>query len=280
MIGAGDGSWQMRGLQLGGALGARVTSQPTEADWDWASVIVLVKKAAVTFGPRAARSGRPVIWDALDFWRQPQENAWTEDQALAGLQDRIRQCRPTLVIGATDAQAQAAQGRCVPHHARVGLTAQPVRDRVAQVCYEGSERYLGAWRAPLERACADRGWRLVINPPNLAEADLIVAFRGGEWDGWMPRQWKSGVKIANALAAQRPLLTQPGAAASEYGVIGSVCDRIEDLESQLDYWTQLPMRQWAASACAARWAETTLGMAAARYREALASVLSPREAVA
>ena len=33
MVGCDKGAWQMRGRQLGGALGARVTSKPTQADW-------------------------------------------------------------------------------------------------------------------------------------------------------------------------------------------------------------------------------------------------------
>ena len=42
MVGAGGGSWQMRGEQLGAAIGARVRLSPTTDDFTWADVVVLV----------------------------------------------------------------------------------------------------------------------------------------------------------------------------------------------------------------------------------------------
>ena len=35
-----------------------------------------------------------------------------------------------------------------------------------------------------------------------------MAFRDGPWDGWMCREWKSGVKLVNAICAGRPIISQ------------------------------------------------------------------------
>lgn len=281
ILGKGTGgSFQMRGVQLGAAIGARVTSAPTDQDWRWADVIVLVKRAYLDLAEKARQANRPIIWDALDFWRQPSENRLDEWQAKALMEQAIRRMRPAIVIGATEAQAGDAAGVCVPHHARIGLSAAPVRDRVSCVAYEGSERYLGRWRQRLEQQCQSRGWIFSVNPPRLSDADLVVAFRDGDWDGWMSRHWKSGVKIANALAAGRPLITQACAASDELGVIGSVIETEADLVAAFDKWSGQDRRGAAAAACAQLAPTVTLETVASRYRAVLQSACSRQEAVA
>ena len=55
------GSWQMRGEQLAGAIGARVTSDPTLADWKWADVVFIVKRSEPLYGPPARKHGLPIV---------------------------------------------------------------------------------------------------------------------------------------------------------------------------------------------------------------------------
>jgi hypothetical protein len=265
MVGSGKGSFQMRGQQLGAALGARVTSSPSEADVRWADVVVLIKKHAVTWAPLVHRVGTPIVWDALDCWKQPAENAADARRGLALLQAQIKVIKPTLVIGATEAMARACGGVYLPHHSWSGLTPSPARDVTALVVgYEGNALYLGRWKAAIEQACATRGWRFVINPPDLRVVDLFVAFRDGPWDGWICREWKSGVKVVNAMAAGRPIITQDSAAERELQPIGTVIETPAQLADACAYWGPVSVRQDAVRAAA-----FTLEAVAAQYRQIL-----------
>ncbi len=235
----------MRGVQLGGAIGARVTSDPTPADFGWAELIVLVKKGGLRFA-HAARSYRvPIIWDAVDCWRQPFDNGLGPASAVRLLQTHAAASGASLVIGATMAQARAIDGVYLPHHSWQGLEPSPPRTVVQTVGYQGNPLYLGIWAKRLDKACRLRGWTFVVNPDDLRNVDILVAFRDGPWDGWICREWKSGVKVVNALAAGRPLLTQASAAFGEIAAPGAIVETEGDLDLALDGWASLDRRQEA-----------------------------------
>lgn len=274
MLGSGKGSWTMRGEQLGAALGARVRAQPTDADLRWADVVVLVKKFGALFAAQVQRVGTPIVWDALDCWAQPGENQADRSRALALLTHQIRVIKPALVIGATQAMAEACGGVYLPHHSWQGLTASPARATVSVVGYEGNPLYLGTWRAVLERACHARGWRFVVNPPDLSQVDIFVALREGLWDGWICREWKSGVKVVNAIAAGRPIIAHDTAAIRELQPACSAIATLGDLDAALDYWDSLTFRAAAAAHNATLAPAYTLAAVAAQYQTILASVRS------
>jgi hypothetical protein len=240
IAGSGSGSFTMRGHQIGAVLGARVTSDPTPADWAWANVAILIKRTAQRYAPAARVARVPIVWDALDCWSQPRDNRWTVKNGIAHVAVFTSQIKPHAVIGATEAMAHAIGGTYIPHHSHLGLVPTQPRERIRTVAYDGSERYLGQWRTALEIACARRGWQFVVNPSTLTKVDLLVAFRDGEWDGPICRAWKSGVKYVNAICAGRPILTQRGDAAEEIGALTPAVDVIldmHDLERAFDYWT-------------------------------------------
>lgn len=246
IAGSGKGSWIMRGQQIGAVLGARVTSDPTPADWAWAEIAILLKKTAPQYAGSAHLARVPIVWDALDCWMQPSDNSWSVDTGIRHVAHLCKQIKPAAVIGATESMAYVLGGTYIPHHGRIGLTPTPPREAVKTVAYDGSERYLGRWEDALRIACARRGWAFVINPPDLRTVDLLVAFRDGAWDGEICRAWKSGVKLVNAVCAGRPILTQRSDAADEIGTISPVVDVIEnltDLDRALDYWTPVERRQ-------------------------------------
>ncbi len=74
----------------------------------------------------------------------------------------------------------------------------PIREKVAKVGYEGAPLYLGQWREAIETECRRRGWQFVTNPRQLSDLDIVVSLRGGKYDGYQPRAWKSNIKLANA----------------------------------------------------------------------------------
>lgn len=267
--GAKPGSFQIRGVQLGAALGARVTSTPSADDWRWADLAVIVKRSEPRFGPDARANGVPIVWDALDCWRQPAENGCDETGGRAILQAHIMAIRPVVTIGATQAQADAAGGVYLPHHSWPGLEPTPPREHVQTVAYQGNAAYLGNWLGIVSRACQARGWRFVVNPDDLRDADILVAFRDGPWDGWMCREWKSGVKLVNAIAAGRPILCQQSAAYREIVPPGSIVETVEDLQSALDIWTSYEARHAAMRQCLMPSPFYQLSAIAERYRAIL-----------
>ncbi len=269
VVGSGSGSWTMRGQQLGAALGARVTSSPTSNDWRWADVAILVKRFGARLAPHAKAVGVPVVWDALDCWRQPMDNVLGEGEATARLRAQAQATGARLVIGATEAQAAAVGGVYLPHHSWAGLTPAPVRETVRTVAYQGGAAFLGHWRDRLERLCTARGWRFVVNPPDIGEADILVALRDGMWDGWQCRRWKSGVKLANAIAAGRPVITQPSAAFDEIRPPGTLVETPHDLEAALVLWASYERRLDAAEAAATLAGAYTVEAVADRYRRIL-----------
>lgn len=266
IVGGGSGSWAIRGHQLGGALGARVTSHPFAEDWAWADLAVLVKRHGAVSAPVAKAADCPIVWDALDCWPQPADNRLSEPAARAALEAQVRTIAPLHVVGATEAHAAACGGTYLPHHSRPGLEPVDASPDLKVVAYEGNPSYLGAWAHRLTALCVARGWTFVLNPPDLRRADVIVALRDGPWDGWACRQWKSGVKLVNAIAAGRPVITQDTAAAREIGAPGSVVETPEELAAALEAWVPFERRAAAADECRALAPVYTLSAVSAQYR--------------
>lgn len=206
-----SGSWQIRGEQLGAELGATVKPNATLADCSAADLIVCVKRTPAPVVEAIRACGRPWLLDLVDCWPQPTGNRWHKDEAIRFLRERLRTLRPTGAIYATMAMQDDADypGFTLPHHGRSGLGANPIRENVATVAYEGRDAYLGPWRKHIERECARRDWKFVVNPPRITDADIVVAFRGGEWDGYACWRWKSNVKLANCQITGTPFVGLP-----------------------------------------------------------------------
>lgn len=264
MVGIGAGSFQVRGKQLGWALGARVTSDPTPDDWQWADVIVLIKRAIYQFGVEAVRSGKTILWDALDFWEQPEENQHALTDLCYRASKHALKIR-AFVMGATREMAEALGGSYLPHHSRPGVLQTPPRKAFNVVAYEGTKKYLGRWHNALETTCARLGLEFRVNPESLAECDLLVAFRDGKWDGEVCRRWKSGVKYVNAIAAGRPILTQPHAAFSEIQPEGRLLNDPSELEAAIEAYRPYEVRKFAYEQLSHRSQEFALSSVAERY---------------
>lgn len=205
-----SGSWQIRGIQLGHAIGAEAI--PDCRNPESYDIAVLVKRTTGELVPRLHRGGIPIVYDVLDGWQQPRGNDWNRDQCMEWLKSQVRAIQPVGIVAATRAMADDCKMFGVPvlylpHHARPGQVRNPIRPLVRTVGYEGGVEYLGRWRPILERACSVRGWKFVVNPLQLADLDIVVAMR--ESSGYGPRNWKSNVKMANAQGSGTPFIGSP-----------------------------------------------------------------------
>lgn len=200
------GSWKMRGEQLGHALGAVV--HPNAQDAQGFDVAVVVKRTPEQV--LKAVEGRPWVWDIVDAYPQPAAYKWTRDEAINWVRWRIEEMRPSAIIWPTHKMREDCDtglpGIVLPHHHRIGIEINPIREAVQTVGYEGAESYLGDWREVIEAECEKRGWQFVVNPSRLADLDIVLALRDG--GGYVSGHWKSGVKLANAHASGTPFIGQ------------------------------------------------------------------------
>lgn len=232
-----SGSWLIRGAQLAEAMGA--TAQPLAADASAYDVIVLVKRGRPDLLQRIRSARRPLIWDVVDAWPQPAGNAWGREDCLAWLRSMAREIRPDGIVAATQAMAADCLGLGVPvlalpHHARPGLTRAPIRPDLRLVAYEGSAAHLGRWAPWFAAQCAHRGVTFALNPPQLTDADAVVAMRGA--GGYAERAWKSNVKLANAQAAGLPMIC---AREAGYVETGSGAECWAETEAHAADWLDL-----------------------------------------
>lgn len=223
--GSRRGSWIIRGEQIAEAMGAKAVLNPKRDDIAWADIVVAVKLLDHSIARDVHKAGKILVLDILDGWEQPKQCQMPRHEALEWIMQHIASYRPHGIVCATEAM----QEDCVPskvqslfldHHGRPS-PPNPIREHVKIVGYEGSERYLDGWRDTIEDECKRRGWKFVVNPPGgLASIDIALALRGGKWDGYPSRNWKSGVKVENARISGTPIIALPERGAIEGGRYG------------------------------------------------------------
>lgn len=209
MTGRGtSGSWQIRGVQLGRALGATV--MPEALDVAGYGAAVVVKRPTPELLRRLHLAEVPIVWDVVDAWPQPSGNLWSGHACRYWLRNMVEHVRPAGIVAATQEMARDLAALtdipvlALPHHARPGLRRNPIRAEVHTVGYEGGEQYIERWRPLIEAECARRGWSFVTQPAELADVDIVLALRDST--GYAPRAWKSNVKLANAQGSGTPIV--------------------------------------------------------------------------
>lgn len=199
------GSWPIRGIQLGAAIGAHVEENVSKVNGH--DLAIIIKRPRADLLGRLRQRGVLVVWDIVDAWPQPEGNEWERDQCLAWLRNEVDVVKPKAIVAATEAMAEDCKEFGVPvlalsHHHRPGIKINPIREQVRKVGYEGGPQYLGWWGNALTKECVTRGWEFVVNPPHLADLDIVVAVRHHQ--GYAAQSWKSNVKLANAHGSGTP----------------------------------------------------------------------------
>jgi hypothetical protein len=252
MIGNGrSGSWKIRGEQLGNKIGAifSITNKDFHSIQS-ASHCIFVKKVNWEMVDEAKRRKKSIIWDCVDFWLQPEMNN-DKSRALLVAGDTINKMRPNLIVCATAQQQRDFMDagfntpiRFLHHHARPHQQINPIREKIEVVGYEGSPDYIERDRSVIESICKDRGAKFVVNPANLADVDVVIAFRSGKYGGETCRRWKSNVKLANAQATGTPIICNPESGYIETATEGSVrwASNMSTFEQELSAMSSMKAR--------------------------------------
>lgn len=262
--GGASGSWQIRGEQLGRAIGATVLANAIDiAPFD---VAVVVKRTPRDLVHRIRQAGVPLVYDVVDGWPQPEGNRWSEAECMAWLEGQVKFLQPAGIVAATQAMAEdcAAFGvpvLALPHHAKPGQRVNPIRDKVQRVGYQGSWRYIEHWGPQMAAECARRGWEWDPEARDLADLDIVVAVR--DQDGYAPRRWKSNVKAANAQATGTPMVCNREAGYRCRGLL--FADSMDEMRTALNELEPHDVRQ--AVSVELRTSVPTLESVASIYRE-------------
>ena len=168
----------------------------------------MVVKRLGPFFENVIKSGKPWVWDLVDFYPQPKCGEWDRSTAINWVCKQIRHANPAGIIWPNLKMKKDCgfYGMVVYHHAR-NAQINPIREHVKTVGYDGSEKFLGQWRGWVQHECRLRGWQFVERAP-LHEVDIVVAFRDGEHNGYVQQHWKSNVKLANAHGTGTPFIGQ------------------------------------------------------------------------
>ena len=264
-----SGSWQIRGVQLGQAIGATV--QPAALNVAGYDAAVLVKRPSPGLVERLHRARVPIVWDIVDAYPQPAAFGWSRDQCMAWLRAQVAEIKPVALVAATEAMATDCAWLglpvlALPHHSRPAQALNAIHPEVRRIGYEGADHYLGRWLPLLEAECAHRGWRFIVNPPRLADLDIVVCLRDSE--SYAAMRWKSGVKTANAIGSGTPAITGREAGCREIAPpLTPSCWEYRDLANMFDRLEPRKTRQALASSYQSAAPALALPALAAVYRE-------------
>lgn len=211
-----SGSWQIRGVQLARAMDAKAIPMASADDCVRADVIVAVKRIPDQLLANIRASRRPWVWDVVDSYPQPASESWDKARALEWLDGEIKRLQPDHVIWPNATmRGDYGGGTAIYHHHRPGMLANPIRQGVRTIGYEGAAHYLVGWESAIDQACAKIGAQFIVNPERLCDVDAVLALRSNT--GYPHTHWKSNVKLANAHGSGTPFIGQVEAGYFETG---------------------------------------------------------------
>lgn len=211
------GSYEMRGRQM--------AAMRDEWSSEWADgcypvdIFLMVKKQ-----DSRARGGRRVVLDIVDPWPQKPHNAERgaviKDARMAvrwfvGHFRRMQRVVPIHSYIFPNKRLRKALKKHVPHsrtiyhHYHPTIPVNPIREEMRVVGYWGNKDFLGEWLEKISVVCKKMKLQFVVNPDNIGDVDVMVAARGGVYNNFMNRSYKSNVKLANCYGSGTPCVMNP-----------------------------------------------------------------------
>ncbi len=238
------GAWQIRGQQIAAMRSNWIAiNKPSDKDIEQCDLVCIVKKPDPKTIERARKMGKPIVFDIVDSWAQPEDGLKYTDagQARELFSRAWRAIHADGYIFPTrrmheDLGTLVREKITIYHHYWPQIQKNPVREHVCVIGYEGAD-YLGDWLPLIEQACAQRGIQFVANPRNYTDLDIVILARGGEHGNFLARNYKSNVKLANAYGSGTPALVhfkEMSAHDTDCGDVLFFTDQAGSFERQLD----------------------------------------------
>lgn len=238
------GAWQIRGEQIAAVrTNWMATNNPSDAEIAACDLLCVVKKPVEDVVARARSMGKPLVYDIVDSWAQPEDGLKHTNlpaaRELFGAAWRALDADgyifPTRRMQ-IDLGGMVMRSVTIYHHYWPQIQRNRLREQVLTIGYEGGD-YLGEWQERIAAACAARGLRFVANPADYSQLDIVVLVRGGEHGSFLARSYKSNVKLANAYGSGTPALVhvdEMSAHDTDTGDVLFFSDRPGSFERQLD----------------------------------------------
>ena len=232
------GSWQIRASQLGKVLDAQVVPLANDIQISRADVVINVKHTVPNI-----KYATVSVLDIIDAYPQP---TCMSCEKNACIEWGRRYCAPyTYTIAATHKMQQDLKTDFwLRHHYRPGIIENQIKQNIKTIGYEGRSKYIGTYLPIIEQQCKIRGWQFVVNPINVADCDVILAIRDKPWKGYATDNWKSCVKMSNAIGSLTPLIALneqgyqetnlPFVAIQKATELSGVFDKISDFKCRAD----------------------------------------------
>lgn len=238
------GAWQIRGEQIASTRSNwKALNKPSDKDLEQCDLVCFVKKPDSKTIDRARKMGKPIVFDIVDSWAQPDDGLEYTDLGMAReLFGRSwKEIKADGYIFPTrrmqDDLGSLVQNKItIYHHYWPQIQENPIREHVKVIGYEGAD-YLGDWLPLIEQACFKREIKFVANPQNYTDLDIVVLARGGEHGNFLARNYKSNVKLANAYGSGTPALVhfkEMSAHDTDFGDVLFFTDQPGSFERQLD----------------------------------------------
>lgn len=238
------GAWQIRGEQIAATRSNwEAINKPSDDDLRRFDLFCFVKKPDPKIIERVRKIGKPIVFDIVDSWAQPEDGLKYRDiHAVRELFHPLwKQINADGYIFPTrrmhrDLGSLIVNGVTIYHHYWPQIQKNSVRETVKIIGYEGAD-YLGEWRALIEKACSGRGIQFVANPENYTDLDIVVLARGGEHGSFLAKNYKSNVKLANAYGSGTPALVhvdEMSAHDTDNGDVLFFTNQLGSFERQLD----------------------------------------------
>lgn len=204
---------------MAAALGGKAAPKAALALCKATDVIVGVKRIDPQTLDNIKRSGKPWVWDLVDFYPQPACTKWRREEAIAWVHKVIQnvQPKPVAIVWPNQRMMEdcnkialklGIKNYVLYHHYRPGLIGSAVSPTLRLLGYEGSPNYIRPLIPKIQEACAKADVEFVVNPTRIDQCDAVLAMRCPETNGYVQRHWKSNVKLANAHAAGLPFIAQ------------------------------------------------------------------------
>lgn len=254
-----SGSWKIRGEQLGNAIGADVVLGATIKMQQQYDRVIHVKRCGLV------NPGNSIL-DIVDAWPQPTGNRWSFGHLKQWGEVYVKPFR--ACVAATEwMQKDLSTAFWLRHHHLPDIEENPIRGKVKAVGYEGSAKYLSGWEREILDQCNRRGWAFLVNPTRLSDCDIILGVRGDEWRGYSTDNWKSCVKLSNAIGSLTPFIGLPEKGYLETGAPFEQVTAPNDLSRAFDAMSDLGYRVGIAEEYKRLKGHFSLERVAQEYRE-------------